>query len=50
MATTLPAGMGGPFLFSALTLLALYTLLMAVRIRLEEQRGRVDDVFLAHED
>jgi heme exporter protein C len=50
VATTLPAGMGGPFLFSALTLLALYMLLMAVRIRLEEQRGRLDEVYLAHEE
>jgi len=50
VATSLPAGMGGPFLFSTLTLLSLYILLMMVRVRLERQRARLDELYLAHED
>ena len=50
VATSLPPGMGGPFLFSTLTLLALYILLMMVRVRLEAQRARLDGLYLARED
>ena len=44
---TLPLSMGGPFWFCALTLLLLYMLLMQLRIRLEEQRTQLDDLYLA---
>jgi heme exporter protein C len=44
---TLPLSMGGPFWFCALTLLLLYMLLMQLRIRLEEQRKQLDDLYLA---
>jgi heme exporter protein C len=49
VATSLPPEMAGPFWFSALTLLTLYMLLLFVRVRLEQQRSRIDDLFLAHE-
>ncbi len=44
---TLPLSMGGPFWFCALTLLLLYILFMQLRIRLEEQRKQLDDLYLA---
>jgi hypothetical protein len=50
VATTLPPGMGWPFLFSTLTLLAFYVLLMTVRVRLEAQRARLDGLYLAREE
>jgi len=44
---TLPLSMGGPFWFCALTLLLLYILLMQLRIRLEDQRKQLDNLYLA---
>jgi heme exporter protein C len=50
VATSLPAGMRGPFWFSALAFFLLYSLLMTARVRLERQRAALDDLYLAAED
>jgi heme exporter protein C len=50
VATSLPPGMRETFWFSALTLLAFYVVLMMVRVRLERQRARLDELHLAYED
>ena len=47
---SLPAGMRGPFWFSALTLFLLYLLLMTARVHLERQRMALDGLYLAEED
>jgi heme exporter protein C len=47
--TSLPPEMAGPFWFSFLTLLSLYILLLMIRVRLEQQKARIDELYLAHE-
>jgi heme exporter protein C len=44
---TLPTSFGVPLWFSAATFLLLFTLLLRMRVRLEEQRARVDALYLA---
>ena len=50
VATSLPAGMRGPFWFCVGAFFLLYTLLMTARVRLERQRAALDDLYLAAED
>lgn len=47
---TLPASMGGPFWFCMAAFLLLYIVMLQLRVRLEEQRTRVDDLYLALEE
>ncbi len=44
---TLPVSMGGPLWFCVATFLLLFILLFKMRVRLEEQRARLDAVYLA---
>ena len=44
---TLPTSFGVPLWFSAATFLLLFVLLLRMRVRLEEQRGRVDALYLS---
>jgi heme exporter protein C len=44
---TLPAAMGGPFWFCFAAFLLLFVLLLKVRVRLEEQRVRLDALYLS---
>jgi heme exporter protein C len=44
---TLPVSMGGPLWFCVLAFLLLFVLLMRMRIRLEEQRSRLDSLYLS---
>jgi heme exporter protein C len=44
---TLPVSFGVPLYFSTLTFLLLFVLLLRLRVRLEEQRSRVDSLYLA---
>jgi len=44
---TLPTSFGVPLWFSAVTFLLLFLLLLRMRVRLEEQRARVDGLYLA---
>jgi heme exporter protein C len=46
---TLGPGMFGAFWFSVLAFMLLFVLLMALRVRLEQQRGALDDLYLAEE-
>jgi heme exporter protein C len=43
----LPLEMGIPFWFCVATFLLLFTLLLRLRVRLEEQRARVDELYLS---
>lgn len=43
---TLPAGMRGPFWFSVAAFMLLFALLLTLRVRLEQQRAALDDLFL----
>lgn len=47
---TLPVSMGGPLWFCVSAFVLLFILLMQLRIRLEEQRARLDDLYLALEE
>jgi heme exporter protein C len=47
---TLPVSMGGPLWFCVTAFVLLFVLLMQLRIRLEEQRARLDDLYLALEE
>ena len=47
---TLPFSMGGPLWFCVTAFLLLFILLMKMRIRLEEQRTRLDALYLSIED
>ena len=47
---TLPTSMGVPLWFSLVSFLLLFTLLLRLRVRLEEQRARVDQLYLALDD
>jgi heme exporter protein C len=47
---TLVAGMRGPFWFSVLAFMLLFVLLLTLRIRLEDQRARLEELYLATED
>jgi heme exporter protein C len=47
---SLVPGMRGPFWWSALAFLILMLLTLAVRVRLEHQRARLDDIYLSLED
>ena len=47
---TLPVSMGGPLWFCVTAFVPLFVLLMQLRIRLEEQRARLDDLYLALEE
>jgi heme exporter protein C len=44
---TLPTSFGVPLWFSAVTFLLLFLLLLRMRVRLEEQRARVDALYLS---
>ena len=44
---TLPTSFGVPLWFSAATFLLLFVLLLRMRVRLEEQRARVDALYLS---
>ena len=44
---TLPFSMGAPLLFCVSAFLLLFVLLMKMRVRLEEQRARVDSLYLS---
>jgi heme exporter protein C len=46
---SLPVSMGVPFWFCFTTFLLLFILLLKLRVRLEEQRARVDELYLALE-
>ena len=46
---TLGPGMRGAFWFSVVSFLLLYLMLLAVRVRLEHQRARVDELYLRAE-
>lgn len=47
---TLPAGMPGPLWFSALAFMLLLALLLTLRVRLEDQRARLEALYLAIEE
>jgi heme exporter protein C len=47
---TLPTSFGLPLWFSAVTFLLLFVLLLRMRIRLEEQRTRLDALYLAMDE
>jgi heme exporter protein C len=47
---TLPTSFGVPLWFSAVTFLLLFVLLLRMRIRLEEQRARLDTLYLAMDE
>lgn len=47
---TLGAGMRGPFWFCVLAFALLYTLMLMARVRLEEQRARLEQLYLDAED
>lgn len=47
---TLPVSMGLPLWFCLAAFMLLFVLLLTVRVRLEKQRARVDDLYLALED
>jgi heme exporter protein C len=47
---TLPVSMGLPFWFCFATFVLLFVLLLKLRVRLEEDRARVDALYLAMED
>ena len=47
---TLPVSMGGPLWFCVSAFVLLFIVLMQLRIRLEEQRARLDDLYLALEE
>jgi heme exporter protein C len=47
---TLQPEMGRPFLLCSLAFMALFVLILAARVRLEQLRGALDDVYLAVED
>ncbi len=44
---TLPAGMRGPFWFCMASFMLLFVLFLWVRVRLENQRAQVEDLYLA---
>ncbi len=44
---TLPFSMGGPLWFCVTAFVLLFVLLMSLRVRLEEQRGRLDSLYLS---
>lgn len=46
---TLGPGMFGAFWFSVFAFMLLFVLLMALRVRLEHQRAKLDDLYLAEE-
>jgi heme exporter protein C len=47
---SLVPGMRGPFWWSALAFMILMVLTLAARVRLEHQRAKLDDIYLALED
>ena len=47
---TLPTSMGLPLWFSLANFILLFVLLLRMRVHLEEQRGRVDELYLALDD
>ena len=47
---TLDASMRGPFYFCVLAFLMLFALLLTLRVRLEEQRTRLEELYLRLED
>jgi heme exporter protein C len=47
---SLPVSMGVPFWFCFTAFMLLFVLLLKLRVRLEEHRARVDDLYLAVED
>lgn len=47
---TLPTSMGGPLYFCWAAFMVLYVALMLMRVRLERQRGLIEEAYLAVED
>ena len=47
---TLPVSMGAPLYFCVAAFLLLFILLLRMRVRLEEQRGRLDALYLSVDD
>jgi heme exporter protein C len=47
---TLPAPMLGPFLLSAMAFVGLFVLMLSARVRLEDRRAELDELYLALED
>ena len=47
---TLPVDMGGPLWFCLTAFLLLFLVLLNVRTRIERQRARIDDLFLAEDE
>jgi heme exporter protein C len=47
---SLQPSMGRPFLLCALAFLGLFSLMLAVRVRLEDQRSELDELYLSLED
>lgn len=45
-----PKGFASPLLVSMLAFVLLFTLLLALRVRLAERQAQLDDMYLAHED
>ena len=48
--TTLQPGMRGPFWICALAFMSLYVLMLAARVRLENRRAELENLYLAVED
>ena len=47
---TLPFAMGVPFLFCLVAFIVLFVLLLRLRVRLEDERARLDSLYLALDD
>ena len=47
---TLAPGMRGPFWWCVMAFLLLYSLMLSLRLRLEDQRAKVEELYLAIED
>ncbi len=50
MIPTLPGGMRGPFWFCVVSFMLLFGLLLALRMRLEERRADVEQLYLLADD
>jgi heme exporter protein C len=47
---TLPVSMGGPLWFCFTAMLLLFLALLSLRARLERQRGRIEELYLAEDE
>ena len=50
MVPTLPVDMGGPLWFCVIAFFLLFLVLMNLRARLEHQRERIEELFLAEDE